>query len=180
MVNRASRGQVRGFTLVELLVVIVVIAILASISIVAYNGVQTRAEATVLANSISQVEKGFQMYLIVQGLTEYPRDTTFAPGNPTISAMGAADPVFSEYVPATSHNENWQYDNDKDSSDPDSCMSGTSDWTAVNIALLDITPEVAQELDNMIDDGDLACGKVRKGNVGATRVTYKLSFDQLP
>jgi len=34
----------RGFTIVELLIVIVVIAILAAISIVAYNGIQARAE----------------------------------------------------------------------------------------------------------------------------------------
>ena len=36
----------RGFTIVELLIVIVVIGILAAITIVAYNGVQQRARAT--------------------------------------------------------------------------------------------------------------------------------------
>ncbi len=33
----------RGFTIVELLIVIVIIAILAAITIVAYNGIQNRA-----------------------------------------------------------------------------------------------------------------------------------------
>ena len=36
----------RGFTIVELLIVIVVIAILAAITIVAYNGIQQRAKVT--------------------------------------------------------------------------------------------------------------------------------------
>ncbi len=36
----------KGFTIVELLIVIVVIAILAAITIVAYNGIQTRANAS--------------------------------------------------------------------------------------------------------------------------------------
>lgn len=45
----AKQKQHPGFTIVELLIVIVVIAILAAISIVAYTGVQNKAKASALA-----------------------------------------------------------------------------------------------------------------------------------
>lgn len=47
----------RGFTIVELLLVIVVIAILSAIVIVAYNGVQLRARQAKAQSDISNVQK---------------------------------------------------------------------------------------------------------------------------
>lgn len=52
----------RGFTIVELLIVIVVIAILAAISIVAYNGIQTRAKNTKTINATSVWIKAIKLF----------------------------------------------------------------------------------------------------------------------
>jgi len=52
----------QGFTIVELLIVIVVIAILAAITIVAYNGVQNRAKATSGQQLSSSIGKKAQLY----------------------------------------------------------------------------------------------------------------------
>lgn len=63
-------GKTSGFTIVELLIVIVVIAILAAITIVAYNGIQTRAENTKTINAIASYAKGITAYAATYG--NYP------------------------------------------------------------------------------------------------------------
>ena len=52
----------RGFTIVELLIVIVVIAILAAITIVAYNGIQNRAKTTSAQSAAVNAEKKAEAY----------------------------------------------------------------------------------------------------------------------
>ena len=61
-----------GFTIVELLIVIVVIAILAAISIVAYNGIQNRGKASSSQAAASQVVKKAQAYYTVDTAANYP------------------------------------------------------------------------------------------------------------
>ena len=59
-----------GFTLVELLIVIVVIAILAAISIVVYTGIQQRANNTAIINAASSTIRLVSAYISAEG--EYP------------------------------------------------------------------------------------------------------------
>lgn len=59
-----------GFTIVELLIVIVVIGILAAITIVAYNGVQQRANNTARYSELSAWQKQFELYKAQE--SEYP------------------------------------------------------------------------------------------------------------
>ena len=57
----------QGFTIVELLIVIVVIAILAAISIVAYTGIQQRARDSQRDSDIATIVKALEMYYIDNG-----------------------------------------------------------------------------------------------------------------
>jgi prepilin-type N-terminal cleavage/methylation domain-containing protein len=61
----------KGFTIVELLIVIVVIAILAAITIVAYNGIQNRAKVTEVQSAVSQASRKVMAYSVSNN-DEYP------------------------------------------------------------------------------------------------------------
>lgn len=60
----------RGFTIVELLIVIVIIGILAAIVIVAYNGIQNRAKTQSANVAASNVQKKIEAYNAATG--SYP------------------------------------------------------------------------------------------------------------
>lgn len=68
--NFSSANKNYGFTIVELLIVIVVIAILASISIVSYNGIQNRAKATAATTTAKNVVTKAEMANTFKG--SYP------------------------------------------------------------------------------------------------------------
>ena len=54
----------KGFTIVELLIVIVVISILAAISVTAYTGIQNRASDTSVRADLSAIAKKFELYRV--------------------------------------------------------------------------------------------------------------------
>lgn len=57
----------RGFTIVELLIVIVVIAILAAITIVAFNGIQQRGRDGQRMSEVGNIKKAIEMYKVDNG-----------------------------------------------------------------------------------------------------------------
>ena len=63
-----------GFTIVELLIVIVVIAILATITIVAYNGMQQRARNQATVSTVAGYVKALSLYAAQYGA--YPGGAT--------------------------------------------------------------------------------------------------------
>ena len=103
-------SEPRGFTIVELLIVIVVIAILASITIVAYNGIQQQARNSQVISGVNAYYKLISQYYIEQGSyptqngaclgANYPDDQCWAgqSGNRYVSA--AFDAALAPYVAA--------------------------------------------------------------------------------
>lgn len=78
----------RGFTIVELLIVIVVIAILAAITIVAYNGISNRAKSTSAQATASSIAKKLEAYNAEVG--NYPATYSLLTGAATTTSYYVA------------------------------------------------------------------------------------------
>ena len=68
--------QKSGFTIVELLIVVVVIAILAAITIVAYNGIQARTTVAAIQSDIRGAMSKIETYKVLNNT--YPDNTDAA------------------------------------------------------------------------------------------------------
>lgn len=68
--DRVRRKRSSGFTIVELLIVVVVISILAAITVVSYNGVQSRARDSKRIEKVKAIERAMELYYADNG--RYP------------------------------------------------------------------------------------------------------------
>lgn len=146
-----------GFTIVELLVVIVVIAILASISVVSYNGITTRAKATQVATDLRNITTALQEYQIENNglpcfdhLWNAARETAWSAPYLTWPTNPAGGPY------------HWEHN-----------VGGT---TSVSISMQNLGTDIAQAADTMMDDGNLSTGTI-KGN--GSRLEY-FGMEQTP
>src|SRR5690606_18326368 len=110
--NRAHKlvRKMAGFTIVELLIVIVVIGILAAITVVSYNGIQNRAYVAKAASVADSYIKIMEMYHLdndsypfensapgyvacLGNSTDYPSSGDFAANECWASSNNAIDPT---------------------------------------------------------------------------------------
>lgn len=168
-----------GFTIVELLIVIVVIGILATIVLNSFSNTQERSAAVTMVDGIKKTEKAFRAFASEQGATSWWIDGTLTGvDNPTLVSL-VANTSLKNYIrefpePALAGSGiSWTYDNDGDSYNGCSVAS-----TGVNIAISGITnARVAAEADRVMDDNNISCGRLRYDPT-QFRLRYNLSPDQ--
>lgn len=167
-------NKARGFTLVELTIVIVVIGILATITVVAYNGTRQRAQATAIADELKKIDEALGLFAAAERTPVWWDDTVFEDaGNESSIAYMRQTTGLSEFLnelPAVQgYGTNFYiYDNDIDTYN--GCASNSQ---GVNIQTLLTDTAIAQRVDDILDDGNLACGKVRMGTGG--ELVYSIS-----
>lgn len=74
-IKNKSNTRKRGFTIVELLIVVVIIAVLASISVIVYSGVKRQAVHASVQSEASQLETQLGLYNAENG--DYPTEEEF-------------------------------------------------------------------------------------------------------
>ena len=92
------KRSVTGFTIVELLIVIVVIAILAAISVVAYTGIQVRASDSRMRAGVSQFERA--LYIWAQ---DHPLPIRGGSGSTTAVSNGECSNGSTGFVGSSSY-----------------------------------------------------------------------------
>jgi prepilin-type N-terminal cleavage/methylation domain-containing protein len=100
----------QGFTIVELLIVIVVIAILAAITIVAYNGVQNRSKLTAAQSAATNTAKKAELYNTDKSSYATSLSTlTGATGTDVFQLTGVTAVTAAPSTAPTATNTVWMY-----------------------------------------------------------------------
>ncbi len=140
----SSRRRTAGFTLTEIMIVVMVIAMLASIALPNFFRAQVRARNLIFATSIKKASEGFEMYAWEHR------------GYPANSQPGVIPLGMDEYLQgmgwteATPLGGKWNWDKN---------IQGYK--AGIGVYQPTATDEQFLMIDEMIDDGDLSTGYFR-------------------
>lgn len=152
----SSNTENRGFTLVELIVVVTIIGLIASIAIPAYAQSRQNTIVARTANDFRQFSDKFEVHILHTG--EWPAD-----GLPTTIPAGMEEELDDGdwgTVNATGGYWDWDFD-----------TFGIT--AAVSIDNPTIDEETMREIDSLLDDGNLSTGRMRLMN--ATHLSLVLA-----
>ena len=145
-----------GFTLVEIMIVVVIIGLLAALAIPAMGRVQRAAKINRIVNDIRVFAQAFETYA-----TQNPTWPANASAGAVPAGMSSADFKVSVWQATTAIGGRWNWDRN---------ISGFS--AGISISAFTVNDAQLIAIDAKLDDGDLATGNFRK--VQVNRVMYIL------
>lgn len=93
----SKRNSITGFTIVELLIVIIVIGVLTAITVIAFNGMQQRGRDTDRRQGVATIKKALELYKIDNN--GYPQCGGGAHVGGTGGSGGSVDVCLAALVP---------------------------------------------------------------------------------
>ena len=150
------KNKNQGFTIVELLIVVVVIAILAAITIVSYNGITNRANQSASKSSAATVQKKAELYFAETSAYPTVSQLTGAGSDKSYAAPASSFTSSSSTAPTKDNGKNqvqlrtcstaspaaavgaqviyWNYGADSATTDTTTINLGTTSGTGVTCA----------------------------------------------
>lgn len=143
-IRRNPQCRCQGFTLVEIMIVVVIIGLLAALGAQSYLKLKNRSAISRAANDLRVFAEGFERYALEVGV--WPAD-----GVPSSIPAG-----MSGYISAA----RWQ---------AGTSLGGEFDWdmgvfgvtAAISLYAPTVPSATLVSLDELLDDGDLATGRLR-------------------
>lgn len=134
----------RGFTLVEIMIVIVIVGLLATIAMPAFQRARMLTQNTRLANDLRQFSGAFESYSLEFGV--WPADTN----------EGVLPPGMEGYITDGKFTERTVYGGNYDWEGPDA-----HPYAGVSIRSSNLEDLQAIGIDEILDNGDLGSGRFR-------------------
>ncbi len=138
-------SKARGFTLVEIMVVVIIIGVVAAIAIPVFNMMRMNSQATRIVNDMKTYRTAFEMHAFEMGI--WPPDVN----------RGTIPPTMADYLRDESFTEitvvggNWDWDFDQSFA-----------YAAISIIEPTGGTNVMQKIDEMLDDGALESGEFKQ------------------
>jgi prepilin-type N-terminal cleavage/methylation domain-containing protein len=158
--DRCRHVAARGFTLVEIMIVVVIIGLLAALAIPAFQRVQRASQNARVINDFRVFSQAFEIYNSQNGA--WPNNAG-AGVVPSLPVTMAGDFKVASWQAITVIGGRWNWDNN--------LSSGGN--AGVCISSFSCTDAQLEEIDAKIDDGDLTTGNFLKTQ--PNRVMYVMA-----